>query len=570
MSLRYILPIFLALVLAIILLVPRVRQMLQNLGKTKWLYLITTGYVVWSSVFIYVTSYVAIDGNRYFNLFDDAMISMRYAWNFSHGNGLVWNKGEYIEGITNLLQTLHMAFWTGILDKSTAALMVQIIGIVIMLTIAYLTMRITTIIFERESLEHKDFYSVLAYAICLTYYPLSYWTLYGMETGLLGLLMIASIFLVFRDVHKDVKITKLIPFLLGLAFITRPDAVIPSAVILLLKWYFDYREKDKTVLIKSALFDIVIVLGMVGLTSAFRVVYYGSVVPNTYALKAVGMPFDVKISNGLIFIRRFLTQIFIPTSLIVIYLFSKKRLYLLLLLMFVMSTVAYQIWVGGDAWPYWRMMAPTMPIFLILCLLSLDYIIKRIRPIFRLSDTNPMVHYYAILTVIVIFMVGFNFSFLTQIVFYNYPFDVDHSWSRINTAIALNDIADPDATIAVTAAGTLPYYVEFRTLDILGKSDKYIASLLPDLTGEPGWMGMSSVPGHNKYDLEYTIIELQPAYTSGLKWGSNDVTSQASNYGVFRYKEDTLLILNTESPYIDWSKVEETNISLDDPEINSG
>lgn len=568
--LRYIPTIALVLVVLIILLFPQVRRMLRKLSKTKWLALITACYVAWSSVFIYVTSYVAIDGNRYFNLFDDAMISMRYAWNFSHGNGLVWNQGEYIEGITNLLHVLHMAFWTAILDKSTAALMIQIMGIATMLGIAYLTMKIATYIFEIESLEHKNFYSILTFAMCLTYYPLSYWTLYGMETGLLALLLIASVYFIFRGVHNGTQISRIIPLLLGLAFMARPDAVVPAGVILLLKWYFDLTKTGRSHAIKSVILDSVIVVAIVGAVSLFRLSYYGSVFPNTYTLKAVGMPFSERISNGLIFIQRFLTQIAIPTGLVVVYLALKKRIYLFLMLLIFLSTVFYQVWVGGDAWPYWRMTSPTIPLFLILFLLSLDYLIKRISQNFERWETQPMIQRYVAIAAILVLMFGFNYHFLTQLVFYNYPFDVDHSWDRINTAVALNDIADPDATIAVTAAGTLPYYVDLRAIDMLGKSDEYIASLLPDLTGEPGWMGLSSVPGHNKYDLEYSIIQQQPTYVSTLRWGSDDVTDQVTNYSVFGYNNEIPLILNHESPHIDWSKVEETDIPVNDPDINSG
>ena len=42
---------------------------------------ITVAFFTWASLFIYRSSFVAIDGRRYFALFDDAMISMRYAWN---------------------------------------------------------------------------------------------------------------------------------------------------------------------------------------------------------------------------------------------------------------------------------------------------------------------------------------------------------------------------------------------------------------------------------------------------------------------------------------------------------
>lgn len=53
-------------------------------------------------IYIYQTSFI-VNGDRYFVLFDDAMISMRYARNFAEGNGLVWNPGETpVEGYTNL------------------------------------------------------------------------------------------------------------------------------------------------------------------------------------------------------------------------------------------------------------------------------------------------------------------------------------------------------------------------------------------------------------------------------------------------------------------------------------
>src|SRR5579862_1742677 len=47
-----------------------------------------------------------VEGVRYFVLRDDAMISMRYAYNLAHGQGLVWNAGDRVEGFTNLGWTL--------------------------------------------------------------------------------------------------------------------------------------------------------------------------------------------------------------------------------------------------------------------------------------------------------------------------------------------------------------------------------------------------------------------------------------------------------------------------------
>src|SRR4028118_1360069 len=86
-------------------------------------------FAIWASLFIYRSSFVGIDGRRYFCLIDDAMISMRYAWNLSHGSGLVWNPGEYVEGYTNPLMTLLMSLPSLVLDKVNAVLAVQVVGV---------------------------------------------------------------------------------------------------------------------------------------------------------------------------------------------------------------------------------------------------------------------------------------------------------------------------------------------------------------------------------------------------------------------------------------------------------
>jgi hypothetical protein len=54
--------------------------------------LIILAYCLYAGAFIYRTSFI-INNERYFVLFDDAMISMRYAKNLVNGYGLVWNPG---------------------------------------------------------------------------------------------------------------------------------------------------------------------------------------------------------------------------------------------------------------------------------------------------------------------------------------------------------------------------------------------------------------------------------------------------------------------------------------------
>src|ERR1700750_538681 len=92
------------------------------------LILLGVSYVAWAAVFI-ARSAVVTDQGRYYCLFDDAMVSLRYAWNLAHRAGVVWNPGERVEGITSLSWSLYMSVGTLILDKSAAVLFVQLTGI---------------------------------------------------------------------------------------------------------------------------------------------------------------------------------------------------------------------------------------------------------------------------------------------------------------------------------------------------------------------------------------------------------------------------------------------------------
>src|SRR3989304_2857423 len=162
---------------------------------------LASAFVLWAGYFIFRSSFIATDGRRYFSLFDDAMISMRYAWNLSHGAGLVWNPGERGEGYTNLLMVVLMSVWTGLLDKSSAVLAVQLTGIPILLGIAALGFQHWLELSRGNDVLHRNGFASLAFMGCLLYYPLAYWTLMGMETGLLTLFLLTGSLALLRHIR---------------------------------------------------------------------------------------------------------------------------------------------------------------------------------------------------------------------------------------------------------------------------------------------------------------------------------------------------------------------------------
>lgn len=335
----------------------------------KWLMLISILYVVWAAVFIFKSSVMAVDGKRHFLLFDDAMISMRYAWNLSQGNGLVWNAGEYVEGITNFSMTMVMTIFLMLWDRNMAILSVQIFGAIVMLLIAVCCLKIGAFLQERECGKQGSFLSMLFFASGIIYYPLSFWSISGMETGLFSLLLLAATGLSLKE-YGDEKATWLIPVLLSLSFYTRPDAAVYIAVIMCFRFLGVYRHSKR---FKVFFMDAGIIVFFIALLTLFRFLYYGSIVPNTYTLKMAGIPLFFRLEDGCGFVAQFLKTVWLPVLIAVLGVMRRKDPFSILLGALFFASVIYQIYIGGDPWPYWRMNAPFVPLILILCIREFSF-----------------------------------------------------------------------------------------------------------------------------------------------------------------------------------------------------
>ncbi len=471
-----------------------------------------TLYVIWAGLFVYQSSYVAIDGQRYFGLFDDAMISMRYAWNFAHGLGLVWNAGQRVEGYSNLLMTLGMSLAALALDKKLAVLAVQVAGIPTVVITAVLAWRLYKDIAEEQ--HYRALAGVLVGACVLFYYPLSYWTLMGMETGLLTLLTLACAWFGLRWLSTsrtyDVVAMSLSA---GLAFLTRNDLLVLSAVIFAYLGIVTYQRRKGRLL--SLLYAGLLLVGFVAGQTAFRYIYYGSFLPNTYTLKLTGIPLYIRLIGGFRFVLEFLRQSWLVLALAVMGALIAAQSVSVLLLSIVLAAIAYQIYAGGDPWSSWRLLAPAMPAAFILATWGASALISRWRVLSTRKFSAPV----SISLLVCIAVALADAPFLADMAV-RAPTSAAIA-NRVNTdsAIAIDALTRPEASVGVIWAGTLPYYADRYSVDFLGKSDPYIAHLNADISGAVSWGGMISVPGHNKYDLNYSIVQLVPTYIQAFAWG---------------------------------------------------
>src|SRR5262245_34449030 len=178
---------------------------------------------MWGGWFIYRTSFV-VQGKRYFCLFDDAMITMAYARNLVEGYGLNWARwGEPVEGFTHPLWLLLMipvnALPLALRDRS---LLMQILSL---LTLGGTVVAVRRLVLAHFSVEGARHWLPAA-VLTAFYYPLAYWTLMGMETGLQALLVVLAVHLSLSAVHGERDRHLLLWLVCTAAFLLRMDMLL--------------------------------------------------------------------------------------------------------------------------------------------------------------------------------------------------------------------------------------------------------------------------------------------------------------------------------------------------------
>ncbi len=294
------------------------------------------------AVFIARTAF-RIGGITYFTLVDDAMVSMRYAQHLAHGFGLVWNIGQKpVEGFTNPAWMLLMAVFH-LLPIPTAK-----ISLAVMLASALILLANVLVVYRLcESLHPASGLTpLLAAGIVAFYFPLIFWSLRGMEVGLLVLLIDAAVLVALHlDGGSKLRDALLLGSLLALAVLTRLDAIIQ--VFIILAYLIVRRLPART---------IAVPLLMVVLTTAavllFQRLYFGDFLPNTYYQKMAGTAIWERVRNGLLMFYLHApwdTVLPAAVSLICLLLYRNfRRPQTFLLAALFAAQCAYSVWVGGD------------------------------------------------------------------------------------------------------------------------------------------------------------------------------------------------------------------------------
>lgn len=492
------------------------------------------GYVAWATEFVRRTG-VRVDGVRYHVAFDDAMISLRYAWNLTHGRGLVWSSGERVEGYSNLLQTLLMALATACLDARRAVVAVQAAGVVWVVASALLAGAVA-----RELSRASRAAALGACAMTLLYYPLSFWSLLGMETALYATLLLGGVWAGLRARRRDDRAPLFTAAaLLGVATLARPESLPTAAALLGVALWSRGRPSARDVATTAA-----IALAPFAAQTVFRLAYYGALTPNTYVLKMTGVPLAERLANGAKYLAHFVIDAWPCLVVAAFGAWRTRRDGGAVVAVAVAAIAAVQVWVGGDAWTYWRHLAPAMPLVFALITHSLDGAFASwgaARPSLA-AALGLACALYA------------NAPFWEEWTLQLRPSTVVAGWEGVRVALALRRLTTPDARVGLLWAGTVTYFADRPAVDFLGKCDPHVARLPPDRSGTMARFGMTTLPGHNKYDLRYSIGVQRPVYVQEFCWGTQDASALARDYVDARYRGVTLT-LRRDAPEVRWDLV---------------
>jgi hypothetical protein len=322
-----------------------------------------------------------------------------------------------------------------------------------------------------------------------TFYNLMLFTLFGMETGLLTCLVTFALADSSKCIHK--KRGRLTPMLwFAPAVLVRLD-VIPVMLFVFAFLYFSVKKGRGRLILGLLLVVFVLLIHFL-----WRHHFYGEWLPNTFYLKATGWPLKSRIRAG---IRdTFWTGVTLGFSalLALIAMLKPKRWHFLLFGSFALY-VAYQLYIGGDIFSLNRFVLPA----------SLGLFVLAAEGIHRLMilfiERKGKTFKVAVCVALTLFcMLTINIRYWDHYLFLKRPQSTPGNRVNIRYVIAIEKVADADASVAVGAAGAFPYFSGRLCFDMLGKCDPYIARL-------PAFSHIR-LAGHNKYDILYTIKNFKP------------------------------------------------------------
>ena len=492
------------------------------------------------AIFLFLFGVLLFHARRYMPfLSDDALISLRYAQRLVQGHGLTWTDGRPVEGYSNFLWVLLNAFlgFCGI-DLVSAS---RILG--------YLCMG-GAIVGLFAAFPPRGWRGALPVLVGGGFFTLSapaaIWTIGGLEQPLILLLLTWAIIFGFKVMDEEqpsLYSIFLLGLCLGLLLLTRPDSLIFLVTFAGIIFLVGGRNKQALKLTAALLvLPAILFFGQL----LFRLAYYGDWVPNTAYAKIVpsfehlvlGLRYAFE---GLASFSPFLELGILAGILGIFHRHQVKRIILLAAL--ICSWTVYLIVIGGDIFPGWRQLIPVIPAIAFLLMIGTDWLLQE-----RIKSHRTTFPFLAeLLALTAILAVIFAMYFKNQSMNDQNRSTYQGMWvwdgERIGEMLK-KGFGKYQPLLAVDTAGSLPYWSELPSLDMLGLNDYYIARHPPALMGA-GPIGHELGNGQYVFDRKPDLIMFcspwgwrNACFQSGIQMQQMPEFFEAYTFSQFDYMEN--------------------------------
>jgi hypothetical protein len=404
-------------------------------------------------------------------LIDDAFISFRYAHNWLEGQGLVFNPGERVEGYTNFAWTLLLAgaARVGLDFELSSRLLGAAFGLA---AVGLLSLR------RRDSL---DTALPLAALLLGSDAAFALWSVHGLETAMFSALVLAALLLdLAGDSGARPRLASASCW--ALAALTRPE----GALLAVARAMYGFALTPSGWRTRAGLRWVALLVGIVGAHLAWRLWFYGDVVPNTFHAKVGGGTQSGL--RGLAYLADFFALpgglVFAPALALAGRLRRDPALGLVAAV--VSAGLVAIVLEGGDAFPAWRFCMPLLPLLYLLT-------VAGTLQLWRLARERHSTMAVAVGVAAAVCVVALHAQ---------RAFEVAGREARGANAFtatmklvgeALRDAYPPGTTIALNPAGAVPFVSGLPAIDMLGLNDREIARA-------PSPSGGSGLPGHERGD----------------------------------------------------------------------
>lgn len=464
---------------------------------------------LWSAWFLAQGS-ARIAGARVPCVADDALITLAYAKNLDDGFGLDWSRrGDPVEGFTDPLWLLLLVpLVAPDLPRPLLAWAAPLLGLASLVLLLWVAERFAGRALGLGAGERRR-----ALILVAGLYPLSYWSLQGMETALEAALIVGIAGLGIDQLRAGGR-QRALGWAGGVAGLVRPDALLAWAAVELVLAIERRLGTAREVLAGLARLALPLAAWQ-----AFRLVYFADPLPNTYYLKLEATDLAARLARG-----AWTTLPFVAAALplVALALGARRRgsppeLGLGLAVWAVFPL--YGIWVGGDAWDEIvtisanRFQAASLPLLALLAAPALGPLAAALGARLPTTRLRPAVLPVGALLLVIWVNSRPGWSGwsegVARMLVNEPPPQCVAGMNVLERLRALERALPPQTTVATVWAGTPAFYSRFPLYDLLGFNDRRIARQAPR-AGRSLAEWREFWPGHVKWDRELALATDRP------------------------------------------------------------